>query len=169
MGKKGKALREAKLRNTAYTFTREQLEAHDRQIRLECVEMCKLAAEEKANKAIALAAEELEERNQQFMKNLEAEWDERSERFCSADTGANLVEFTRLAVMIPARVLVERFGWKPVPPGKEQGDMRYKMARLHDYIAAELNDIVSDELKDIRKYAEEAEAITGITFKIVEE
>ena len=30
MGKKGDALRAAKMRNTVYTFTREQLEAHDK-------------------------------------------------------------------------------------------------------------------------------------------
>lgn len=33
MGKKGDALRAAKMRNTVYTFTREQLEAHDKAVK----------------------------------------------------------------------------------------------------------------------------------------
>lgn len=164
MGKKGKALREAKLKSTVYTFSKEELLEHDRLVRLESIDACRLAAQEKAAAVIA----EEEKKREQFKKAVEAEWEERSKRFCSSDLGSNLVEFTRLAVMIPLKVLVEKFGWKPAPP-EDKRDMRYKMSKLHDYIALELNDLVTDDLKDIRRYAEEAEKITGIKFEIIEE
>lgn len=163
MGKNGKALREAKRLSTTYTFTREQLEERDARLLRE--------HQEKINaKATAAVKEEWNTREERMLEVITEEWEERAKKFNSDDFNDNMIEFTRLAMLIPLRMLVEHFGWKPAKPTKTGGiDGRYAIIRLHDLCAIAINDIGADELKDIRKYAEECEQITGTDFRLKEE
>lgn len=163
MGKKGKLLRESKKKETSYVFSREQLEERDKQLLLEHEKSLKI----KCAKAVE---HEWKVREAKMKEVIEAEWKEREEKFNSTDPDNNLIEFTRLAFMIPLRLLVEWFGWQPARNTKKGvPNGRYNITRLHDLCAITINDIAQDELKDIRKYSEEAEKITGVDFRLGED
>ena len=163
MGKNGRMMREAKKAGAVYSFTREQLEERDKRLLLE--------HEERLKEKTALAVDkEWKEREERFKEVIEEEWSKREELFASPDAESNLIEFTRLAMMIPLRILVEEFGWQPAKEARNKiPDGRFKIVRLHDLCAMAINDIVGDELKDIRSYSAECEKITGVDFRLKEE
>lgn len=162
MGKTGKLLREAKRQNVTYTLTKAELEARDKQLLLEHEERLRV-------KTAAAVDQEWRDREQKLKEIIEDEWNKRMELFNSNDPDSNLIEFTRLAFMIPFRALVEWFGWKPAKPNKDgTPNGRYNIVRLHDLCAIAINDIVNDELKDLRDYSKESEKITGIDFRLGE-
>lgn len=163
MGKKGKALREAKSQRVTYTFTKEELAARDRQLLKEHEENLRA-------KTAAAVEKEWSDREARFKEVIEAEWQKREDLFNSNDPDNNLIEFTRLAFMIPLRLLVEWFGWQPARPTKKGiPNGRFNITRLHDLCAITINEIARDELKDIRKYSDEAEKITGVDFRLRED
>lgn len=169
MGKNGRLLREQKRQNTVYTFTREQLIAHDNEVvkaRIATLEAA-LAEREKQHRA------EMEtvyaEYDAKMKQAINEEWKQRKAAFMSEDFESNMLEFVRIAVMIPLRILVEKFGWKKVPENAKKSDGRYRIIKMHDYIAETLNALTADDLQDIRAYAAEAEKVTGIYFELLEE
>ena len=168
-GKNGKLLREQKRQNTVYTFTREQLIAHDNEVvRARIATLEAVLADREAKHR-----EEMEqvyaEYNKKMQEAINAEWKARKAAFMTEDFESNMLEFVRIAVMIPLRILVEKFGWKKVPENAKTGDGRYRLVKLHDYIAETLNALTADDLQDIRAYAAEAEKVTGIYFELLEE
>lgn len=163
MGKKGDALRAAKKQRVVYSFTKEELEARDKQLLLEHTERL----HEKMT-AVVDAQWKIKEENAK--KIVQEEWDERMKLFNSGDAANNMVEFTRLAMMIPFKALVEHFGWQPAKPTKRGvPNGRYNITRLHDLCALELNNIASDEDADLRSYYKEAVKVTGVHFDLSEE
>lgn len=95
MGKKGDLLRAQKAQRATYTFTAEQLKEHDRQIRMAAIE-----------------------RKKEDLKNyardvLDKDFAERQRLLEGSAEDVTLTVFSML-ISISCRVLVEKFGWKPI-------------------------------------------------------
>ena len=154
MGKRGKALREAKASKTTYVFTREQLEHHD-----------KLVCDNFRERIMEACVKKLQKKAEMAQKNIDAylkeEWKKR-EALMKTE-GDNLSEMLSLLLSISSRILIEKFHWKPIPKeGKFDG--RNNTARFAKYYAEEVNSICSDEMKDIRKYCEEIFDLYGVRY-----
>lgn len=140
MGKKGDLLRLQKAQRATYTFTAAQLEEHDRQVRMA---------------AIARKKEELKD----YAWNvLEQDFTERQKLLEGSTEDVTLTVFSML-ISISCKVLVERFGWKPI---WKHSTSRNRLSRFVVAVQEEAERLVNDELLDIRKYAAEAWDITGV-------
>ena len=140
MGKKGALLRAQKAQRVTYTFTREQLEEHDRQVRMAAIE-----------------------RKREDLKNyardvLDKDFAERQKLLEGSAEDVTLTVFSML-ISISCRVLVEKFKWKPI---WKHSTRRNRLARFVTAVQEEAERLVNDELLDIRKYAAEAWEITGV-------
>ncbi len=147
MGKKGDALRAAKAKRVTYTFTREQLEEHDKQIRLLTLERKK---------------DELKEYAREI---LDKDFEERTKLLTGNTTDVTLNVFS-MVISISCKVLVEKFGWKPI---WKHSTKRNRLSRFVYAVQAEVEQLLNDELLDIRSYAEKAYDITGVKFEAEEE
>lgn len=152
MGKKGDLLRAMKKQRATYTFTAEQLEEHDRQVRMATLERKKDELKEYAHKVIS------------------EDFDER-EKLLSGDAADVTMNLFSMLISISCRVLVEKFGWKPAPMRKDEngGDRRFKLTQFAYAVMDEVYKLTADEFLDIRKYAEEAYQITGVMFQTEDE
>lgn len=147
MGKKGDLLRAQKAQRATYTFTAAQLEEHDRQIRQAVLDRKK---------------EEL----RTYARNvLDADFAERQKLLEGSAEDVTATVFSML-ISISCRVLVERFGWKPV---WAHSTGRNRLVRFVRAVQEETERLINDELLDIRKYAAEAWEITGVRFEAGEE
>ena len=149
MGKKGDLLRAMKKKRATYTFTAAQLEEHDRQVRMAAIERKK---------------EDLKKYAKQVISD---DFAEREKIFSGDAVDVTMTVFSML-IAISCRVLVERFGWKPAPMRKEEGqggDRRYKLTQFAYYVMDEVDKLTADEFLDIRKYAEESYQLTGVKFE----
>lgn len=140
MGKKGDLLRQQKAQRATYTFTAAQLDEHDRQVRQDAVERKMAELKDYAHRVIE---EDFNERQKLLEGNAE---------------DVTLTVFSML-ISISCRVLVERFGWKPI---WKHSTGRNRLARFVTAVQEEAERLVNDELLDIRKYTEEAWEITGV-------
>lgn len=147
MGKKGDLLRQQKAQRTTYTFTREQLEAHDRQIRMETINRKK---DELKDYARGILDEDFAERQRLLEGSAE-------------DVTINVFS---MLISISCVVLVRDFGWKPI---WRHSTRRNRLARFVTAVQQETERLVNDELLDIRKYAAQAWDITGVRFEPGEE
>ena len=95
MGKKGDLLRQQKAQRATYTFTAAQLEEHDRQVRTAAIERKKQELKDYAYGVI------------------EKDFNERQKLLEGSTEDVTLNVFSML-ISISCRVLVERFGWKPI-------------------------------------------------------
>ena len=157
MGKKGEALRAAKLQNTRYTFTREQLEERDRTV-------------EKAYK------ERYEDRLRAMFKaeqervdaEIAAEWKRREEIFGDRGGNDSIFNLMALTIAVPIEVLIDEFDWRPLPPEEHKVHPRSRLARFVIRCEEILNAIAEDETKDIRTYCEEVWQKTGARLNLTE-
>lgn len=140
MGKKGDLLRLQKAQRATYTFTAAQLEEHDRQVRTAAIERKKQELEKYA------------------WNVLEKDFTERQKMLEGSTEDVTLTVFSML-ISISCRVLVERFGWKPI---WAHSTKRNRLSRFVVAVQEEAERLVNDELLDIRKYAAEAWDITGV-------
>ena len=147
MGKKGDLLRQQKAQRTTYTFTREQLEEHDRQVRMATIDRKR------------------DELKSYARDVLDADFAERAKLLEGSATDVTVNVFSML-ISISCRVLVEQFGWKPI---WKHSTRRNRLARFVTAVQEETERLVNDELLDIRKYAAEAWDITGVRFEASEE
>lgn len=147
MGKNGQLLRMQKAQRVTYTFTREQLEEHDRQVRMEAINRKK---DELKNYARGV---------------LDADFAERQKLLEGSATDVTVNVFSML-ISISCVVLVQQFGWKPI---WKHSTRRNRLARFVTAVQEETERLVNDELLDIRKYAAEAWDITGVRFEPSEE
>lgn len=147
MGKNGQLLRMQKAQRVTYTFTREQLEAHDRQVTMEAINRKK---DELKNYARGV---------------LDADFAERQKLLEGSATDVTVNVFSML-ISISCVVLVQQFGWKPI---WKHSTRRNRLARFVTAVQEETERLVNDELLDIRKYAAEAWDITGVRFEAGEE
>lgn len=147
MGKNGQLLRMQKAQRVTYTFTREQLEAHDRQVAMEAINRKK---DELKNYARGV---------------LDADFAERQKLLEGSATDVTVNVFSML-ISISCVVLVQQFGWKPI---WKHSTRRNRLARFVTAVQEETERLVNDELLDIRKYAAQAWDITGVRFEPGEE
>ena len=130
MGKNGQLLRMQKAQRVTYTFTREQLEAHDRQVAMEAINRKK---DELKNYARGV---------------LDADFAERQKILEGSATDVTVNVFSML-ISISCVVLVQQFGWKPI---WKHSTRRNRLARFVTAVQQETERLVNDELLDIRKY-----------------
>ena len=143
MGKKGDLLRAQKAQTRTYTFTAAQLEEHDRQVRM-------MTLKRKQDELKAYARDVLDK-----------DFEERQKLLTGDATDVTLNVFSML-ISISCKVLVEQFGWKPI---WKHSTMRNRLARFVVAVQQETEQLVNDELLDIRSYAKKAYDITGVAFE----
>ena len=147
MGKSGDLLRAKKAQRATYTFTREQLEEHDRQVRMAAIE-----------------------RKREDLKNyardvLDKDFAERQKLLEGSATDVTFNVFSML-ISISCVVLVRDFGWKPI---WKHTTSRNRLARFVTAVQDEAERLVNDELLDIRQYAAEAWELTGVRLEATDE
>ena len=156
MGKKGELLRLQKKQRATYTFTGEQLEAHDQAIVAARADKIKRDLMEQMEKEYAA-------REEHVKKVIEEEWKSREELFRGEDMADNFFLILSLLLATSCRVLIEKFHWKPIPKDGKY-DHRNRTMRFSDYLIDEINAIVEDETKDIRRYCDEVYEEYGVKF-----
>lgn len=158
MGKKGDLLRLQKKQKTTYTFTREQLEARDRAVE----EDYKRRYDERLR--AAFKAEE-----DRVNAEIAQEWKRREEIFGNHGGNDSVYNLMALTIAVPIEVLVDEFGWKPLPPEGHKVHPHSRLARFVIRCEEILNDISEDENKDIRTYCEDVWQRTGVRLSITED
>lgn len=158
MGKSGDALRRAK-QEKVYTFTKAQLEARDQ-----------VLIQNRKDLILEAAKKDLEEerikKEREFVSYIEAEWRQREELFGGSHR-ENMFLILSLLLAMPARILVEHFDFKPVPVGRRS--RQTKIERFAEILAEEINRLMDDETKDIRRYCDETYELYGVRFNMQEE
>lgn len=147
MGKKGDLLRQQKAQRATYTFTAQQLEEHDRQIRMAAIQRKK------------------EELKDYARGVLDADFAERQKLLEGSAEDVTLNVFSML-ISISCVVLVRDFGWRPI---WKHTTSRNRLARFVTAVQAEAERLVNDELLDIRKYVEWAWDLTGVRLEATQE
>ena len=156
MGKKGEQLRALRKQRATYTFTGEQLDAHDQAVLQAGSEKIKRDLMEKMEKEYA-------EKEAYIKKVIEDEWKAREDLFKGEDMADNFFTILSLLLATSCRVLIEKFHWKPIPKDGKY-DRRNRTMRFSDYLIDEINAIVEDETKDIRTYCDEVYEEYGVRF-----
>lgn len=156
MGKKGELLRLQKRQTSTYTFTREQLDEHDRVVITAARDKLKRDLVEQMEKDYAAKEEHIK-------KVIEEEWKAREALFKGDDMADNFFTVLSLLLATSCRVLIEKFHWKPIPKDGKY-DRRNATMRFGDYLVDEINAIVEDETKDIRTYCDEVYEEYGVKF-----
>lgn len=151
MGKSGAALRAKKGQSVSYTFTRDQLEAHDRKVR-----------EEFRDEYRRLAKKTMEGYKQEADERVRKYFDELSAEFNSGNSMNDLSAILSYLVSVSCRVLVEHFGWAPVP--KSGAFRNRRIARFANLIVDEIEKISEDGRTDLRDYCDEVYEKYGIRF-----
>lgn len=136
-------LRWMKEQKRTYTFTRAQLDEHDRQVRMDTLNRKK---------------EEMRAYNREF---LEKEFAER-QKLLSGDSDEEVtLNVFSLLISVSCVVLVKDFGWKPI---WKHSTGRQKLARFVKGVQREVNAILNDEMIDLRQYAKDSYDVTGVMF-----
>ena len=154
MGKKGAALRAERAANARYSFTGAELEARDRML----IDRYRKQIMEECTRKLEI---QFEQNVKEVDEHIAEEWKKREAMF--RDDGQRLSEILRLLLACSSRVLIEKFHWKPIP---EDGnyDKRNRTYQFAKHLAAEVNDICTDESKDIRRYCEETYEKYGVKY-----
>lgn len=161
MGKKGALLRAQKQKNVVYTFTAEQLKEHDKLILQAHKERLRDSIKDKVK-------EEVDAYSAKANAEIQQEWDKRAAEFASPDTAGNFMNMLQYLLAVSSRVLIEKFGWKPIP--KDGGyDRRNRTARFADLVVDEIDKVSNDPLQDIRKYSDETYKLYGVKYTVEEE
>ena len=157
MGKKGEVLRAAKQSQTCYTFTREQLLAHDRAV----VDDYKKRFDDRLREAFKAEEERVN-------AEIQAEWRKRADLF--SGTGMdNIYTLLSMTLAVPIEVLIDEFGWRPLPPENRKMHPRSRLARFVIRCQEILDDIATDEKKDIRTYCQHVWDRSGVRFQYGDE
>lgn len=147
MGKKGDLLRALKAAQKTYTFTHEQLKEHDRVVAIDALKRAEVELKKKVDA-------EYEAKNAEIQQFITDEWKSREEIFMESHPNDNVISIMGLLMATSSRVLIEKFGWKPIPKDGKY-DRRNRTMRYADCLVDELQRIMNDENADIRRYCEE--------------
>ena len=147
MGRKGDALRAAKKQKAVYRLTGEQLEQRDKAV----IEAYKCDLDGRMKDAADRYVRE-------YFDRIGAEFMTGNER-----DDADLMLTYLLSVSV--RVLIERFGWKPI----KYNCRPTRTERFINYVIDEVTAIREDDTKDIRDYAREVEQLYGVRVRMEEE
>lgn len=142
MGKKGDLLRAQKAQKAVYTFTGEQLRKRDEAMKEVWFEERKLELEERVNKL----------------------WNEREAEFKSGDVNQDMDTIMSYLLSVSCRVLIERFGWKPIVRGD-----RTRTQIFAEKVLEEVEKIAKDKKMSIHRYADETDKLYGIQFVMTED
>jgi len=151
MGRNGNALRAAKKLNAVYNppkITGRWLEEHDRQV----IEAYKRDIEARMQRTADRYVRE-------YFNKIGAE-------FNSGDEDEDVHTMMSYLLSVSVRVLIEDFGWKPP---RCANCRKTKTERFMNRVVEVIDDIRSDDTKDIRDYAKETEDMYGIAFRMKEE
>lgn len=159
MGKKGDLLRALKAQKT-YTFTHEQLREHDRVVAIDALKRAEVELKKKVDA-------EYEAKNAEIQQFITDEWKSREEIFMESHPNDNVISIMGLLMATSSRVLIEKFGWKPIPKDGKY-DRRNRTMRYADCLVDELQRIMNDENADIRRYCEETYNLYGVKFEVIE-
>lgn len=160
MGKKGAAMRAAKMQNTTYTFTAAQLEEHDKMILREFRQRVVDDVQKQTDEIFA-------EREKAAMQAAVEEWEKREKAFSENHPNDNAVSCVSLLMATTARVLVERFGWKPIPKDGNY-DRRNRLVQFCEAVTDEVYKITDPDNADILKYCDETYDLYGVRFNTIE-
>lgn len=160
MGKKGDLLRALKAAQKTYTFTHEQLKEHDRVVAIDALKRAEVELKKKVDA-------EYEAKNAEIQQFITDEWKSREEIFMESHPNDNVISIMGLLMATSSRVLIEKFGWKPIPKDGKY-DRRNRTMRYADCLVDELQRIMNDENADIRRYCEETYDLYGIKFEVIE-
>ena len=160
MGKKGAAMRAAKMQNTTYSFTAAQLEEHDKMILREFRQRVVDDVSKQADEIFA-------EREKAAMQAAVEEWEKREKAFSENHPNDNAVSCVSLLMATTARVLVERFGWKPIPKDGNY-DRRNRLVQFCEAVTDEVYKITDPDNADILKYCDETYDLYGVRFNTTE-
>lgn len=160
MGKNGKALREAKAQRVTYTFTREQLEEHDRQV--------KEAYKKQADRRMQQIWHDYDvKQRKDFDEHVNTLWEQRRKEFNSGVKDDDMHTLLSYLLAISARVLIERFGWTPIEGHRYT--RRNRIVRFCEGVIEELDMIRSDEKMDAIQYSNETYRKYGVKFAMQED
>lgn len=160
MGKKGDLLRALKAAQKTYTFTHEQLKEHDRVVAIDALKRAEVELKKKVDA-------EYEAKNAEIQQFITDEWKSREEIFMESHPNDNVISIMGLLMATSSRVLIEKFGWKPIPKDGKY-DRRNRTMRYADCLVDELQRIMNDENADIRRYCEETYNLYGVKFEVIE-
>ena len=160
MGKKGDMLRALKAAQKTYTFTHEQLKEHDRAVAIDALKRAEVELKKKVDA-------EYEAKNAEIQQFITDEWKSREEIFMESHPNDNVISIMGLLMATSSRVLIEKFGWKPIPKDGKY-DRRNRTMRYADCLVDELQRIMNDENADIRRYCEETYDLYGVKFEVIE-
>lgn len=160
MGKKGDLLRALKAAQKTYTFTHEQLKEHDRVVAIDALKRAEVELKKKVDA-------EYEAKNAEIQQFITDEWKSREEIFMESHPNDNVISIMGLLMATSSRVLIEKFGWKPIPKDGKY-DRRNRTMRYADCLVDELQRIMNDENADIRRYCEETYDLYGVKFEVIE-
>jgi len=152
MGKKGEAMRAAKRAAKIYTFTQDELDAHDALVIHTRKERIKADMQQTADRM-----------NAELNEAVRKEWEEREQLFSDKGLNNNLVEIIALLIAISARTLVEDFKWEPLPVDGNYRKSR-KLAKFCEAVALRVMNICGDDKVDIRQYNDETYELYGVRF-----
>ena len=160
MGKKGAAMRAAKMQNTTYSFTAAQLEEHDKMILREFRQRVVDDVQKQTDEIFA-------EREKAAIQAAVEEWEKREKAFSEHHPTDNAVSCVSLLMATTARVLVERFGWKPIPKDGNY-DRRNRLVQFCEAVTDEVYKITDPENADILGYCDETYDLYGVRFNTTE-
>ena len=160
MGKKGDLLRALKAAQKSYTFTHEQLKEHDRVVAIDALKRAEVELKKKVDA-------EYEAKNAEIQQFITDEWKSREEIFMESHPNDNVMSIMGLLMATSSTVLIEKFGWKPIPKDGKY-DRRNRTMRYADCLVDELQRIMNDENADIRRYCEETYNLYGVKFEVIE-
>ena len=143
-----------------YTFTHEQLKEHDRVVAIDALKRAEVELKKKVDA-------EYEAKNAEIRQFITDEWKSREEIFMESHPNDNVISIMGLLMATSSRVLIEKFGWKPIPKDGKY-DRRNRTMRYADCLVDELQRIMNDENADIRRYCEETYDLYGVKFEVIE-
>lgn len=153
-------LRAMKAQKSTYTFTRQQLEEHDRAVKIEYGKQLK----EKVKKE---AAEIDKKREADLMAKVKEVWDQRAAEFASGKAQDDVMAMLSYMMAVTAKVLIEEFGWTPVEG--HRFTKRNRIVRYASAVEREFEKIATDDDLGIVEYSQEVYELYGIKFHYGEE
>ena len=94
---------------------------------------------------------------------VEKEWAERKAALTGETEEERILKVLALLMSVPAKILCEKFHWKPV---RDENDRRSRLLKFSEAVTQEVNRICSDETLDIRKIQDEVWEKYGVRYEV---